>query len=123
MAIHGRLHKQEQKIQARKIIDYYEDKILKTAFDLVGLEDVEWRESKFGEIFKEIKRGKRLKKDNHIYGQKPYVFSTSLNNGVDGFIGNEEFVRTFKDNISVANSGSVGSTFYHCYEYVAWRQL
>lgn len=111
--------KQEQKIQAQKIIDYYESKMLKTAFDLVGLEDLEWKTFKFGEIFREIKRGKRLKKADHIEGDISYVSSTSFNNGVDAFIGNQDDVRTFSNNLTVANSGSVGSSFYHCYEYIA----
>ena len=38
--------KQEQKVQAQKIIDYYESKMLKTAFDLLGFEDVEWKDYK-----------------------------------------------------------------------------
>lgn len=111
--------KQEQKIIAQKVIDYYERKMLETAFDLVGLEDVKWKVFRFDEIFRKIQRGKRLKKDNHIEGNIPYVSSTSLNNGVDGFIGNNEGVRKFKNNLTIANSGSVGSSFYHQYEYVA----
>lgn len=111
--------KQEQKVQAQKIIDYYESKMLETAFDLVGLGDLEWKTFKFGEIFREIKRGKRLKKADHIVGNMPYVSSTRFNNGVDAFIGNQDDVRTFSDNLTVANSGSVGSSFYHCYEYIA----
>lgn len=49
----------------------------------------------------------------------PYVSSTALNNGVDGFVGNEGGVRKFSDCLTVANSGSVGSAFYHRYEFVA----
>lgn len=111
--------KQEQKLIAQKVIDYYEQKMLETAFDLVGLEDVKWQVFSFDDIFRKIQRGKRLKKDNHIEGNTPYISSTSLNNGVDGFIGNKENVRMFENNITVANSGSVGSCFYHEYEYVA----
>lgn len=111
--------KQEQKIIAQKVIDYYEQQILEEGFELVGLADVEWHIFKFNEIFREIKRGKRLKKADHVEGDIPYVSSTSLNNGVDAFIGNEEGVRTFQNNLTIANSGSVGSTFYHQYEYIA----
>lgn len=111
--------KQEQKDIAQKVISYYEQKMLETSFDLVGLENVSWKEFYFNEIFKKIKRGKRLKKDDHIEGNIPYISSTSLNNGLDQFIGNEEKIRKFKDNITLANSGSVGSCFYHEYEYIA----
>ena len=38
---------------------------------------------------------------------------------MDGFVGNEGSVRKFKDCITIANSGSVGSAFFHQYEFVA----
>lgn len=38
---------------------------------------------------------------------------------MDGFIGNESSVRKFEDCITIANSGSVGSAFFHQYEFVA----
>lgn len=78
-----------------------------------------WRSFKFNEVFTLIKRGKRLKKADHVDGSTPYVSSTSLNNGVDGFIGNEDRVRVFEDCLTIANSGSVGETFYHQYSFVA----
>lgn len=111
--------KQEQKEIAQKVISYYEQKMRKTSFDLVGLGDVEWKEFNFKDVFRKIQRGKRLKKDDHIEGEVPYISSTSLNNGLDNFIGNEEKVRKFKNNLTIANSGSVGSCFYHEYEYIA----
>ena len=111
--------KQEQKDIAKKVISYYEQKILETSFDLVGLGDVEWGIFDFNEIFRRIQRGKRLKKDDHIDGEIPYISSTSLNNGLDQFIGNDEKVRKFENSLTLANSGSVGSCFYHEYEYIA----
>lgn len=38
---------------------------------------------------------------------------------MDGFVGNESGVRKFSDCLTVANSGSVGSAFFHQYEFVA----
>ena len=38
---------------------------------------------------------------------------------MDGFIGNEGGVRKFEDCITIANSGSVGSAFFHQYKFVA----
>lgn len=111
--------KQEQKEIAQKVINYYEQKMLETSFDLVGFEDVKWKEFNFNDVFRKIQRGKRLKKYDHIDGNIPYISSTSLNNGLDGFIGNDEKVRKFKSNLTLANSGSVGSCFYHEYEYIA----
>lgn len=111
--------KQEQKVQAQKVVDYYEQKMIECGFELLGLEDVEWKEFKFDEIFKKIQRGKRLTKGNQIEGDTPYISSTAMNNGVDNFISNKENVRIFADCLTLANSGSVGSCFYHYYEFVA----
>ena len=110
--------KQEMKVQSRKVASYYENKLMKLGFELLDLE-VEWKEFFFTDIFKEIKRGKRLTKSNQIDGNTPYVSSTGINNGVDNFIGNDEKVRKYANNLSLANSGSVGSCFYHKYEYIA----
>jgi hypothetical protein len=66
-----------------------------------------------------IQRGKRLKKDNHIKGKIPYISSTGINNGVDGFIENKHKVRVFCDCLTIANSGSVGATFYQPYAFIA----
>ena len=38
---------------------------------------------------------------------------------MDGFVGNESGVRKFSNCLTVANSGSVGSAFFHQYEFVA----
>lgn len=84
-----------------------------------GLLHSNWKAFYFTEIFTQIQRGKRLKKADHKVGDTPYVSSTSFNNGVDGFICNDGGVRKFKDSLTLANSGSVGSAFYHRYEFVA----
>lgn len=78
-----------------------------------------WKAFYFTEVFAEIQRGKRLKKADHEEGKTPYVSSTSLNNGIDGFIGNDSSVRRFDDCLTLANSGSVGCAFYHQYTFVA----
>lgn len=111
--------KQEQKQQAQKIIDYYERKLVELAGDVVGLDKVKWKTFRFTEVFQEIQRGKRLTKANQTDGPKPYISSTSENNGVDAFIGNNTGVRKFEDVLTLANSGSVGSTFYQQFEFVA----
>lgn len=51
-------------------------------------------------------------------GDMPYISSSGLNNGLDNFIGNTDRVRVFNDCLTIANSGSVGSTFYHKYEFI-----
>ena len=109
--------KQEMQAQSQRIVSYYENKLLKLG-GVLDLE-VDWKEFFFTDIFKEIKRGKRLTKSDQIDGDTPYISSTSINNGVDNFISNDERVRKYANNLSLANSGSVGSCFYHKYEYIA----
>ncbi|WP_455046944.1 restriction endonuclease subunit S [Kingella oralis] len=83
------------------------------------LTDREWREFFFSEIFTKIQRGKRLTKANQHEGDTPYVSSTATQNGVDNFIANDKGVRCFENCLTLANSGSVGATFFHHYRFVA----
>lgn len=96
-----------------------EEQLLENIVLLGALNDREWREFFFSDIFTSIQRGKRLKKDDHRPGGMPYVSSSANNNGIDGFIGNTDGVRIFEDCISLANSGSVGSAFFQAYAFVA----
>ena len=89
------------------------------AGEILRLNMREWRTFYIRDIFTHIQRGKRLKNDDHIPGNIPYVSSSAMNNGVDDFVGNTEGVRIFRDCITIANSGSVGTAFYHGYEFVA----
>lgn len=81
--------------------------------------EYKWKEFDVNEIFPSIIRGRRLKTDDHIIGQMPYVSSSAMNNGVDDFVSNDKGVRIFNNCLTIANSGSVGSTFYHPYSFVA----
>jgi len=85
----------------------------------VSLEKKEWKVFFLNKIFGKIQRGKRLKKGDHKLGKMPYVSSTGFNNGVDGCISNKDSVRIFSNCLTIANSGSVGSTFYQPFEFVA----
>lgn len=85
----------------------------------VEIQDVEWLPIKVKEVFSVVQRGKRLTKANQIEGSIPYISSKSLNNGIDNFIGNDEGIRMSGYDITIANSGSVGYTFYHDYNYIA----
>ena len=78
-----------------------------------------WRAFAIKDLFVEIQRGKRLTKEDQKTGSVPYVSSSALNNGVDNYISNDTGVRRFKDCLSLANSGSVGSCFYEPFEFVA----
>lgn len=112
-------HKEQKK--KKEYQDYIKNRLekLENTPQTVSLEEKEWGEFFLNEIFTQIQRGKRLKKADHIKGKQPYISSTGLNNGIDGYIGNTENVRIFNDCITLANSGSVGSCFYQPYSFVA----
>lgn len=78
-----------------------------------------WGKCSIKDVFTDTQRGRRLKKADQTPGKTPYVSSTANNNGVDGFIHVPFGSRTFKDCISLANSGSVGVAFYEPFSYVA----
>ncbi len=64
-------------------------------------------------------RGKRLIRLNQVDGDIAYVSSTKFNNGIDNYINPPKYMKIYKNCITIANSGSVGATFYHDYEFVA----
>lgn len=86
---------------------------------MLNLNDREWRPFFLTELFPIIQRGKRLKSEDHIPGKMPYISSSAMNNGVDNFISNTKRVRIFANCLSLANSGSVGSSFYEPFSFVA----
>lgn len=106
--------KQEQKTIAQKVINYYEDKIIKTGFDLLGLEDAKWHSFKIKDIF-EIKAVKGKTLSSYPEGATPYVSTSGLNNGVSGYV-------DAKDDISNEKCISIdpiaGKAFYHNYKFV-----
>ena len=83
------------------------------------LDELRWKAFNIGECFPVIQRGKRLKTEDHVVGQTPYVSSSSILNGVDNFVSNVDGVRRFEKCLTLANSGSVGETFYQPFEFVA----
>jgi len=62
-----------------------------------------------------VKKGKRLTKKDQSDGEIPYVSSSSLNNGIDNYIGNGH---TDENCISFACYGSIGEVFYQ--DQKAW---
>lgn len=84
---------------------------------ILELSEKQWKEFDINCIFSIIERGKRLKKSNHKAGNIPYISSTMMNNGVDNFISNKEG-KKFNNCLTIANSGSVGATFYHQYDFI-----
>lgn len=64
-------------------------------------------------------RGRRLIRLNQMDGDIAYVSSTKFNNGIDNYITPPNYMKIYNNCITIANSGSVGSTFYHDYDFVA----
>ena len=118
--MYGRIYQGKRKQKKKQELkDYYKNRLLDLVINPEVLTDVDWGEFFFSDIFETVQRGKRLTKANQLDGEVPYVSSTALNNGVDNFIGNEEKIRKSENDLTLANSGSVGACFYQNYEYIA----
>ena len=107
------IHTHEQRLMREYVARVSERVRSVPAVSLCG---VKWIAFYLREVFSEIQRGRRLKTEDHTSGIVPYVSSSAMNNGVDDFIGNTSGVRKFKD---CMNSGSVGKSFFHEYEFIA----
>ena len=105
--------KQEMKEQSQKIVNYYENKILKLGFKLLNL-DVEWKEFKIKDIFS-IKSVKGKTIANYENGKIPYISTSSNNNGLNNFINTKENISN-KNCISIDPIG--GKAFFHEYDFV-----
>lgn len=112
-----------KELMARKreqYLDYCKEQLkIFGGYSLIPLADKQWKSFFIVDVFDTIQRGKRLKTADHLVGEVPYVSSSALNNGVDNFVSNDKGVRKFSDCLSLANSGSVGSSFYEPFEFVA----
>lgn len=112
---------EKRKAMLKKYHAYVETCIVELGkyIKIPALNEIKWNSFYISQIFTEIARGKRLKKADHWQGMIPYVSSTALNNGVDGFIVASSGTRIFGNCISLANSGSVCSAFYEPFDFVA----
>lgn len=113
--------KERESVKRKQYLEYCKKQleIVGGGYNLIPLKDKEWKSFFIVDIFDNIQRGKRLKIADHVAGSVPYVSSSALNNGVDNFVSNDKGVRKFSDCLSLANSGSVGATFYEPFEFVA----
>lgn len=110
--------KEQEEILINKYKKYISNNLyLKKSYEI--LKTIKWKEFYIKDVFEYIRRGKRLKTNDHIYGKMPYISSTATNNGVDNFIGNKNGVRIFENCLTLANSGSVGACFYQPFKFVA----
>jgi len=74
-----------------------------------SLSDRKWKWFKYDELF-EIKKGKRLTKENMTDGNTPFVGSSGFDNGVTSYIGQKPIHGG--NTISVTYNGSVAEAFY-----------
>lgn len=111
--------KQVEKKLLTRYKNYIEKRKLNNQNGEEKMKDCKWKEFDVKEIFPNILRGRRLKTEDHILGEMPYVSSSAMDNGVDNFVSNNKGVRIFSNCLTIANSGSVGATFYHPYSFVA----
>lgn len=101
-------------------LQYFENKLQKQEMRGGGdLINKQWGEFFVEDIFDTIQRWKRLKKQDHIEWKIPYISSTATNNGVDAYIANTENIRKFNYCLTLANSGSIGATFYQPFSFIA----
>ncbi|SPY33136.1 Restriction enzyme BgcI subunit beta [Pasteurella canis] len=78
-------------------------------------EKVQWGEFKFEDIFDTIKQGRRLKKEDQIEGDIPFVMAGITNTGVVNYISNP--VASFpKNSITI---DIFGNAFYRNYDFGA----
>lgn len=77
--------------------------------------DMVFDEYKFKDIFNNIKQGRRLKKDDQIIGNIPFVMSGRTNTGVVGYISNP--IALFSKNSITIDI--FGNSFYRNYDFGA----
>ena len=73
-----------------------------------------WRPYAIEDIFR-IEPGKRLENNNKISGSRPFIGASDANNGITGFVGNDNCSKD-SNTLGVNYNGSVGNAFYHPYE-------
>ena len=86
--------------------------------NMVDMNFSNWKTVKLVEIF-DHQRGQRYIKEQQKVGPYPYISSSEVNNGVDGYVIPSPRSIIYCDSLTIANSGSRGVTFYHEGEFVA----
>ncbi|MDP8044152.1 restriction endonuclease subunit S [Pasteurella atlantica] len=77
--------------------------------------EIKWGEFKYRDIFNNIKQGRRLKKDDQLDGNIPFVMSGITNTGVVNYISNP--ISIFPENSITIDI--FGNTFYRSFSYGA----
>lgn len=81
---------------------------------MLRVNDREWKDFALSELFT-ILPGKRLETRNKVKGITPFIGASSANNGITGFIGNDNSSRDFNV-LGVTYNGAPCMAFYHPYE-------
>ena len=76
-----------------------------------------WKWFRYDEIF-DIRKGKRLTKENMTEGNIRYIGAIDSNNGLSAFIGNDSLLHQ-GNTITVSYNGSIGYAFYQDKEFWA----
>lgn len=81
------------------------------------MDTTNWKWFRYDEIF-DIKKGKRLTKENMTEGSIRYIGAIDSNNGLSALIGNDSQLHN-ANTISVSYNGSIGYAFYQEKEFWA----
>lgn len=95
--------------------DYELSEAERTALARFERGETQWAEFQLGELFGDATRGKRLKGDDRIAGNLPFVTAGEANMGISAFISNE--VEVFPENTITIDM--FGSAKYRSYSYGA----
>lgn len=110
------LYIKEKYIRKKNKYNNYKEKVLKNLKykKIETLDEKKWGKFKLNEIC-HIYSGKDIYRSERIEGERPYITSTALNNGIKYFVSNKN--KTIDNNaISINRNGSVGYAFYHKYK-------
>jgi len=80
-------------------------------------EDMNWKPFRYGELF-EIRKGKRLTKEDMVEGPIPFIGATDADNGITAYVGNDENLHE-GNRITVSYNGSIAEAFYQAVPFVA----
>lgn len=104
----------ETYLQASGLKDYTLTKE-QLAIDKLKKQEIQWEAITYQTVFDNIKQGRRLKKDDQIAGNIPFIMAGTTNTGVVGYISNP--VAYFPQNAITIDI--FGNTFYRNYAFGA----
>ncbi|WP_206426978.1 restriction endonuclease subunit S [Agathobaculum sp. Marseille-P7918] len=109
---------QKRAMMLAKYRAYVEERIaeLGEVAEIPALDEKEWCEFSLDDIFT-VSAGKRLETRNKVPGTRPFIGATDNNNGVTGFVGNDNSSRD-GNVLGVNYNGAPCIAFYHPYECI-----